>query len=497
MTSYTLKTAKTVNIPADTRVSHYIHEMKRAFQHLSLSKQFLMVSFPVLLAGSLVIGWWIGKQVEESAVHRVGSVTALYVDAFVSPHVQTLATNGALTAEDMAALNSDLKDTMLGQKVISLKVWDPTGRVLFSTDASVIGKKFSVEEGLEEALDGHIFSEISVRDKEGQIEHGQPLPRLIETYTPIHEDRTGKVIAVAEFYERPDELDRLAGQAQRDSWVRVAGIMIGMYLCLFFLVRRGSKTIDAQRSELSSQVHKLTDLNAQNLELQARVINAAQRATAINENFLKKVSADLHDGPGQDLGFALMQVKNMGDAAADAAARGAVVDATLVRGLAQSQVAIESAMRDLRAISADIELPDIEKLSLPDIAARVVRDLQTKTGGTVAVDCSAAVADASFRIKVALYRLLQESLANTVRHAQGQQVRLVLSTHGERLQVEVSDKGPGFDVEEAASKGRLGLRGMRQRVEVLGGVFELTTAAGQGTQIRVSMPLSYEKQDYE
>jgi signal transduction histidine kinase len=471
--------------------------MKRAFHHLSLAKQFLMMSFPVLLAGTLVIGWWIGKQVEEGVAHRIGSVTALYVDAFVGPHVQSLAKDAGLTSADLAMLNSDLNETMLGQKIISLKVWDRTGRVLFSTDPDVIGKQFPIEEGLEVALGGSIFSEISIRNSDEQKEHGQPLPRLIETYTPIHEDRTGKVIAVAEFYERPDELDRLAGEAQRSSWLRVAATMLAMYLCLFLLVRRGSHTIDAQRGELSKQVAQLTTLNVQNGKLQARVIDAAERATALNENFLQRVSADIHDGPGQDLGFALMQIKNMEDAVATAVPGDQRKPAPWAQGLPLTKVAIESALKDLRAMSADIELPDIARLELGDIAARVVRDLQVKTGVSVDLSLQGEPVAASFRVKVALYRLLQESLANTVRHAAGTTAQVLLKMTPEMLHVEVRDQGPGFDPVVAASKGRLGMRGMQQRVEVLGGVFELHTTPGAGTLISVSLPLSAENPERE
>ena len=464
--------------------------MKRAFHLLSLSKQFLLVSFPVVLAGSLVIGWWIGKQVEASAVHRVGSVTALYVDAFVGPHVQSLVGRSELTAQDLAALSSDLKDTKLGQKVISLKIWDKTGRVLFSSDPTVIGKKFPIDEGLAVALKGDIFSEVSVRDSAEQTEHGQPLPRLIETYTPIHEDRTGDVIAAAEFYERPDDLDRLAGQAQRSSWGRVAAIMMATYLCLFLMVHRGSKTIDAQRSELSEKVHQLTALNAQNRQLNERVIEAAEKATALNENFLQRVSADIHDGPGQDLGFALMQIKNMADAASADQSPVDLSAANWQQGLAQTKVAIESALHDLRAISSDIELPDVALLGLGDVAARVIRDFQVKTGSRVELEVTGVPLEASFRIKVALYRLLQESLANTVRHAQGAGCQVRIHTSANQLHVDISDQGPGFDVAQAASKGRLGLRGMRQRVEVLGGLFELETISGTGTRIHVTLPLT-------
>jgi signal transduction histidine kinase len=73
----------------------------------------------------------------------------------------------------------------------------------------------------------------------------------------------------------------------------------------------------------------------------------------------------------------------------------------------------------------------------------------------------------------------------------------LLKTSPEMLRVEVRDSGPGFDPVVAASKGRLGMRGMRQRVEVLGGVFELQTTIGSGTLISVSIPLTAENSDRE
>jgi signal transduction histidine kinase len=85
---------------------------------------------------------------------------------------------------------------------------------------------------------------------------------------------------------------------------------------------------------------------------------------------------------------------------------------------------------------------------------------------------------------------LQESLANTFRHAAAKDCRITLSSNSEHLFLEVSDKGPGFDVEAASKKGRHGLRGMRQRVEVVGGTFDVTSTEGVGTQIKVSLPLT-------
>ena len=276
------------------------------------------------------------------------------------------------------------------------------------------------------AFDGKISSEIDIRTEAEQLQHGQPMPRLIETYTPIRENRSGRVIAAAELYQQPEEIDRLANAAQLNSWKWVGSIMSLMYLCLFMLVRRGSKTIDTQRTELNKKIGELTHLNEQNIQLQERIIKAAERATLLNENFLQRVSTDIHDGPSQDLGFALMQIKNLDDTLIESNTSGQPIPAEWSNRLTQTKAAIESAMKDLRALSANIELPDIALLSIDAIAQRVVSDHYIKTGVVVELITTKQNIPASFRNKVAVYRLLQESLANAYRHAHNTPCRVSL-----------------------------------------------------------------------
>ena len=457
--------------------------MKNFFFRLSLSQQFLLLSFPILLAGTLIIGHWIGNQVEESVVRRIGGVTALYVDSFVAPHVQVLLRQNDLEPGDRAALSDLLTHTPLGQKIAGLKIWRADGRVLYSSDPSQIGKLYPIDEGLADALRGDIFSEISERSN-GE-EHGQPLPRVIETYTPIHADRLGKIIAVAEFYQVPDEVDREAAAAQRQSWMSFAATMLTMYLLLFAVVRRGSETIVRQQRDLSEKLAQLTSLNAQNAVLHQRVKRAAERATALNENFLQRLSADLHDGPGQDLGFALMQLQTV-----DAGCAGAQSGQCVASNLAPVRAAVQSALTDLRAISADLQLPDIHHLTLTELVARVVRDYETKTSARVQLDSLVPDVNASTRIKITLCRVLQESLANCFRHAQGKNCHVTVRGTEENLTLEVRDEGPGFQPNSGRRHGRLGLAGMRERVEVVGGTFSIESAANQGTTVRAILPLT-------
>ncbi|MEQ1535720.1 MAG: ATP-binding protein [Burkholderiaceae bacterium] len=471
--------------------------MKSSFRRLSLSKQFLMVSFPVILIGSLAVGWWIGNQVKASVMQRMGSVAAVFVDSFIAPQMQVLSKQTELSAEQIADLNKDIKESMLGQKIVSLKIWNRQGRVLFSTDPTVIGKTLNIEKSLVAAFDGKISSEVDIRTTAEQLQHGQPMPRLIETYTPIRENRSGRVIAAAELYQQPEEIDRLANAAQLNSWKWVGSIMSLMYLCLFVIVRRGSKTIETQRAELNKKIGELTSLNEQNIQLQERIIKAAERATLLNENFLQRVSTDIHDGPGQDLGFALMQIKNLEDTLIESNSAGRPVPAEWSNRLMQTKAAIESAVKDLRSLSANIELPDIALLSIDAIAQRVVRDHFIKTGVVVDLATTTQNIPVSFRDKVAVYRLLQESLANTYRHAPNAPCRVSLKKMSHALLVEISDKGRGFDPQVALKKKRLGLVGMRQRIEVIGGSFQLITTIGVGTTILVTLPLLDLEEDNE
>ena len=269
-----------------------------------------------------------------------------------------------------------------------------------------------------------------------------------------------------------------------------AATMLTIYLALFAVVRRGSETIVRQQRDLSEKVAQLTALNAQNSLLHQRVKRAAERATALNENFLQRLSADLHDGPGQDLGFALMQLKTV-----EPNCGAAGTPKCPATSLEPVRVAVQSALNDLRAISADLQLPDIRHLSLPELAARSVRDYETKTGSSVHLECTVPDVPASMRVKITLCRVLQESLANVYRHAQGKNARVRVSGDAETLGIEVKDDGPGFQPGQNRRHGRLGLAGMRERVEVAGGTFTIQSAAGQGTTVRATLPLTTNEEE--
>ncbi|WP_083686226.1 sensor histidine kinase [Rhodoferax koreense] len=466
------------------------------FARSSLSRQFLLISFPVLLAGMLVIGYLIGNQVEENVAESMGGVSGLYVDSFVAPHVQSLLTAQELSEAEQRALGKLLTETQLGKRIVAFKVWRRDGRILYSADASQIGKFFPLGEGLTEALAGRVHSEISKLSAEENALEVRKFSRLVETYVPIHAAGVGKVIAVAEFYQPVDEVMHASAAAQRESWLVVGVTTLVMFLLLFVLVRRGSQTIEHQRRELHEKISQLIALNSQNELLHDRVRRAAASTTALNETYLRRISADLHDGPGQDLGFALMRFETVTEELFNfpASVDGPGFADETLRPI---RAAIASALADLRLICNGLQLPELEPLTLGEIAARAVRDFESKTGVKVAVRTGELGRVASLPVKIALYRLLQEALANGFRHAGGKGQRVELKLEGARLEVVIGDNGPGFDPQAAVREGQLGLRGMRERVEVLGGTFGTLSRSTQGTVIRVSLPLVVPEMKYD
>ena len=145
---------------------------------------------------------------------------------------------------------------------------------------------------------------------------------------------------------------------------------------------------------------------------------------------------------------------------------------------------------DVRAISAGLRLPELERLSVEEAASRTIDDHQRRSGTRIERTLEPVAGQAPLPIKIALVRTLQEALSNATRHGRGRGVKVALSATPEQLQLRVSDRGPGFDPHGAQGSGRLGLAGMRERAEMLGGRFDVDSSVGSGTTVLVSWPVS-------
>lgn len=460
-----------------------------SFTRLSLARQFLIVSFIILFGGMLALGAWVGQQIEIGVIHRTAAVTALYVDSLVAHHLQELIDTGTLVESHNAEMDSLFFSTPLGERVVAFKIWGSDGRILYSTNPELMGLQFPITGGLEKAFNGGVYTEISDLDKEENIFEGETWLQLIETYAPIRREGDEEVVAVIEFYQTMDDLKGEILAARQKSWVLVGISTVVVYLLLAGLVGRASNTILAQQGELQEKVTQLTGLLTQNEQLHNRVSRAASRAAALNERFLLRISADLHDGPGQDLSLALLRIEELADTCEACTVR-VSKGHSVSRDFRTIQSALQSSLNDLRAVLAGLRLPEIENLSLAETVERAIRDYEHKTSRFVPSTMQDIPAAAPLSVKITLYRILQESLSNGFKHAKDSNQRVHLACAAGHLIAEISDDGLGFDPLAEITDQHIGLIGMRERVEVLGGTFNVDSAPGHGTNIRVRLPLT-------
>ena len=126
-------------------------------------------------------------------------------------------------------------------------------------------------------------------------------------YVPVRMSGSDAITSVVEFYQLPDAIDREVGEARLLSWGLVAAVIGVSFLLLYGIVKQGSDTIGRQESALEQQVGELSELLAENSALSDKVRDAADRTMTLNERALRRISADLHDGPGQTVSLALIR----------------------------------------------------------------------------------------------------------------------------------------------------------------------------------------------
>ncbi len=97
-------------------------------------------------------------------------------------------------------------------------------------------------------------------------------------------------------------------------------------------------------------------------------------------------------------------------------------------------------------------------------------------------------------LEIMIFRAVQELISNADRHSKANSIRVHIDTNEERVVVDVEDDGKGFNVEQAMD-GSMGIKVIKDRVEILKGEFNIDTAIGQGTRIGFTIPLATEGQD--
>jgi len=444
------------------------------WQRLSLASRFALAMGVVLIAATFAIGAFVTARIEESVVRNSANATAIFMESVISPISQQLADSETLSPGAQRALVEIFNNTPLGQRVISYKFWRRDGFLIDASNRDLVGQTFALTENLRRAWDGEVMADFEeLGDAEDVAEEALGLP-LLEIYSPIRAVWSGEVIAVAEFYEVNQELHDDLVAARLGAWGTVSGIVTAIGALLYVIVLGGSRMIEAQRRALDARLEELRDLSDRNTDLRLRVQAAAGRAAAGNERTIRRIGADLHDGPAQHLAYAALRL----DALADRAAGTDAADLLQVRD------AVRHAMTEVRGLARGLSLPQIAGRPLAEILSEAVEAHALRTGHPVAFEAWGEVPDdPGDPLRIAAFRFVQEALNNASRHAAGTALSVKLEAGASRLRLAVADRGPQPISGTEGQGSGMGLTGLRDRIESLGGTLAVRPRDGGGTEL--------------
>ncbi len=223
---------------------------------------------------------------------------------------------------------------------------------------------------------------------------------------------------------------------------------------------------------------------------QSLLAEAQHQLLRSRDNERSRLARDLHDGPIQslvalNLSLGLLDLENPAESE------------KLKQELETLRGGVKALIGDLRRVCAELRPPQLDTLGLGPALKSLAADWAAETGiaAQVILDVSAdVVACLSDEALLNLYRIVQEALHNIGKHARAQNVLINLTGTAEELALTVADDGTGFTVPETfrdlTQGGHFGLVGMRERVNLIGGTWSLESRAGEGTVVRVTLPLN-------
>ena len=424
---------------------------------LSLVRQFALIACIVVGAGTVVLGSFVSAEIEAHVVRNSAAATASYINSLDRSYLQELTTQSTLSEEQLRALDHVFKDAELARQIVSVKICLPDRRIVYSTSRDFIGKTFPTNPKLLKALKGKVAARFGSPNGEADaVESGLHMP-LLEIYVPIREKGGDNIVAVAQLFADAARLKAELDGARLESWIAVCGVALLQIILLYGIVWRGNKTIESQRTVL---------------------VDARRASVEMSERFLHRVGADLHDGPAQLIGLALLRLDTLRPLLAGEHSQSEEFE--------KIRIVLQDCLREIRHLSAGLAPPHLDSLPLRKVLELAVRQHQQRTGSAVNAAIGKLPANISSLHKVCIYRFVQEGLNNAYRHAGGIGQTVHVISDGRELTVEVADKGPGFSAAKSGGGDGLGLAGLRDRVESLGGKFSLEAQLGHGTRLRAS-----------
>jgi len=206
--------------------------------------------------------------------------------------------------------------------------------------------------------------------------------------------------------------------------------------------------------------------------------DALRRVVSAQEGERRRLARELHDETGQALTSILLGLKPLEEALSEAASAGAV---------AELRELVVATLQDVRRLAVELRPAALDDFGLVSALERLTETFAEQTG--LAVDFESALGRDRLPsdTETALYRIVQESLTNIVKHARAQRVSISLTRRERFVNAVIEDDGIGFDPKQAREDA-FGLSGMRERVALLDGTLQVESRPNGGTTIAVEVP---------
>jgi signal transduction histidine kinase len=215
------------------------------------------------------------------------------------------------------------------------------------------------------------------------------------------------------------------------------------------------------------------------VELSQRMArDALRRVVQAQELERQRLARELHDETGQALTSILLGLKPLEEALVDKAARAA---------LTELREHVVAALQNVRRLAVELRPSVLDDFGLVPALERLTESFAEQT--VTRIDFHSALGDTRLpsEVETALYRVVQESLTNIVKHAKARNVSVSLARRGSAVAAVIEDDGAGFDQRTTRPEG-IGLLGMRERLALLDGRLEIESRPGAGTTIVAEVP---------
>lgn len=246
-------------------------------------------------------------------------------------------------------------------------------------------------------------------------------------------------------------------------------------------LKRVERALRRAHDELEEKVRQRTAELEEANRLLAHEHRTLRHMLESSDHERQLIAYEIHDGLAQYLSAASMQLDIVWQLrASDAQA----ADEAFARGVAM----VNESLAEARRLISGVRPPILDESGVVEAVSDLIRDTQARHASPVI----GFAGDAQFGrmaplLENAVYRIVQEALANACQHSRAAQVLVRLSQQGDSVRIAVEDNGVGFDA-QSVTRGRFGLEGIRQRVRLLGGAVAIESVPGAGTRITAELP---------